>query len=155
MLSRLCCFLIIFICLARFICHIARALTIKPCHAMPSILIQQQQQQQNEGKKCMYSLAWHVSTFQSQLHTYSLQQHRFCSIFIPFCPAFILSLSLSLFTHFPCLCLQLANIQLSAILFLLVFTHSDQGFFFYFFFRSSNIKIAAVFHACIAFASCC
>lgn len=57
-----------------------------------SILIQQQQQQ-NEGKKSMYSLTRHVSTFQLQLHTYSLQQHRFCSIFIPFCPAFNLSLS--------------------------------------------------------------
>lgn len=35
-----------------------------------SILIQQQQQQ-NEGKKSMYSLTRHVSTFQLQLHTHT------------------------------------------------------------------------------------
>lgn len=104
-----------------------------------SILIQQQQQR-NEGKKSMYSLTRHVSTFQLQLHTYSLQQHRFCSIFIPFCPAFNLSLS-------PSASSRTSHVSyLNKCCSLFVGFHTFRPIFF----PSSNIKIAAVFFAVFA-----
>lgn len=111
-------------------CKSARVL-LHPDHAK-SISIQLSNNNNSsklKGKRSMYSLTRHVSTFQLQLHTYSLQQHRFCSIFIPFCPAFNLYLSLCFFT--PVFDGQLFT-YLNVVLFFCWFSHIQTNFFSFF-----------------------
>lgn len=85
-------FVVVVICLARFSSHCKSARAYY--QAMPSILIQQQQQQQQKMKGKKHVL-FNTTCFDFPIAIayIPLQQHRFCSIFIPFCPAFNLYLS--------------------------------------------------------------